>query len=141
MMTVTVGKELDDTGTDSAMIGVCDIKAFDKACGPDSGDQVQEAIEAQTGKIWQEGCGDFETAAPSGAPDPSAPAVAPQADIQVYLDLADWDADHPAWQESNRAWLEHWAGREAELNANVRVPFPGPIDAPFAPGSAGRRTF
>lgn len=28
----TVGKEVGDTGTDSAMIGVCDIKAFDKAC-------------------------------------------------------------------------------------------------------------
>jgi hypothetical protein len=44
----TVGKELGDTGTDSAMIGVCDIKAFDKACGRDSGEDVQEAIEAQT---------------------------------------------------------------------------------------------
>ncbi len=43
-----VGKEVGETGTDSAMIGVCDIKAFDKACGPDSGDQVQAAIEAQT---------------------------------------------------------------------------------------------
>jgi len=30
-----LGKELGDTGTDSAMIGVCDIKAFDKACGTD----------------------------------------------------------------------------------------------------------
>src|SRR5713226_8482343 len=26
-----VGKEVGDTGTDSAMIGVCDIRAFDKA--------------------------------------------------------------------------------------------------------------
>jgi hypothetical protein len=43
-----LGKELGDTGTDSAMIGVCDIKAFDKACGPNSGEEVQEAIEAQT---------------------------------------------------------------------------------------------
>src|SRR5262249_22585570 len=41
----TLGKKLGDTGTDSAMIGVCDIKAFDKACGRDSGDEVQEAIE------------------------------------------------------------------------------------------------
>jgi hypothetical protein len=49
----TVGKELGDTGTDSAMIGVCDIKAFDKACGRDPGDEVQDAIEAQTGA----GCG------------------------------------------------------------------------------------
>jgi len=103
---------------------------------PPSGDDTTHrelAIEAQTGKIWQEGCGDFETAAPSGSPDPDAPAVAPQADIQVYLDLADWDADHPDWQASNRAWLEEWAGREAELNANVRVPYPGPVDSPFAP--------
>jgi len=44
-----LGRELGDTGTDSAMIGVCDIKAFDKACGPDAGEEVQEAIEAQTG--------------------------------------------------------------------------------------------
>jgi hypothetical protein len=44
----TLGKKLGDTGTDSAMIGVCDIKAFDKACGRDSGDEVQKAIESQT---------------------------------------------------------------------------------------------
>ena len=43
-----LGKEVGETGTDSAMIGVCDIKAFDKACGPDSGDEVQAEIEAQT---------------------------------------------------------------------------------------------
>lgn len=45
---LTLGKELGDTGTDSAMIGVCDIKAFDKALGKDPGDEVQDAIEAQT---------------------------------------------------------------------------------------------
>jgi hypothetical protein len=45
-----LGKELGETGTDSAMIGVCDIKAFDKACGPDSGEEVQETIESQTAK-------------------------------------------------------------------------------------------
>jgi hypothetical protein len=44
----TTGKALGDTGTDSAMIGVCDIKAFEKACGRDSGEEVQEAIEGQT---------------------------------------------------------------------------------------------
>ena len=38
------GKEVGDTGTDSAMIGVCDSKAFDKAIGPDAGEEVQEAI-------------------------------------------------------------------------------------------------
>ena len=44
-----VGGEVGDTGTDSAMIGICDIKAFDKAIGLDSGEEVQEAIESQTG--------------------------------------------------------------------------------------------
>jgi hypothetical protein len=44
-----LGKKLGDTGTDSAMIGVCDIKAFDKACGSASGAEVQEAIAARTG--------------------------------------------------------------------------------------------
>ena len=44
-----VGEHVGDTGTDSAMIGICDIKAFDAACGSDSGEEVQEAIESQTG--------------------------------------------------------------------------------------------
>lgn len=46
---LVVGNEVGDTGTDSAMIGVCDIKVFEAACGPDSGEEVQEAIESQTG--------------------------------------------------------------------------------------------
>jgi hypothetical protein len=44
-----LGKQRGVAGTDSAMIGVCDIKAFDRACGPDSGDEVHEAVAAQTG--------------------------------------------------------------------------------------------
>lgn len=44
----TTGKELGKTGTDSAMIGVCDIKAFDRACARASEDEVQGAIDAQT---------------------------------------------------------------------------------------------
>ena len=91
------------------------------------------AIEAETGKIWQEGCGDFEPAAPSGSPDPSAEPAPPEADLQVFLDLNDWDASHPAWQQSNLEWLELWNGREDELNGNIRIPYPGPVDAPFAP--------
>ena len=35
-------------------------------------------IEAETGKIWQEGCGDFEAVEPSGAPDPSAAPAPPE---------------------------------------------------------------
>ncbi|MBA3313530.1 MAG: hypothetical protein M3552_07080 [Planctomycetota bacterium] len=44
----TLGEEVGDAGTDSAMIGVCDIEAFDAACGPDAGENVQAAIESQT---------------------------------------------------------------------------------------------
>ena len=90
-------------------------------------------IEAETGKIWQDGCGDFETAAPSGSPDPSAEPPPPQPDEDLYLDLGGWEDEHPAWEESNRAWIELWSGREGELNDTLRVPFPGPIDAQFAP--------
>jgi hypothetical protein len=45
------GKELGDTGTDSAMIGVCEIAAFEAAYKKEGGaDRVQEAIDSQTGK-------------------------------------------------------------------------------------------
>jgi membrane peptidoglycan carboxypeptidase len=90
-------------------------------------------IEAETGKIWQEGCGDFQVAAPSGEPDPSAEPPPAQPEEQVFLDLIGWEDEHPAWEEANRAWIELWSGREAELNSSMRVPFPGPVDAPFAP--------
>ena len=91
------------------------------------------AIEAETGKIWQEGCGDFETAPPSGSPDPSASPPAPEAEMEVYIELAGWDEDHPAWEASNHDWIDFWNDREEELNNSVRVPYPGPLDAELAP--------
>lgn len=42
------GKKVGETGTDSAMIGVCDIKAFETAVAHDDDDPVREAIESQT---------------------------------------------------------------------------------------------
>jgi hypothetical protein len=45
---VTVGSEIGETGTDSAMIGICDIRAFDAAVGPDSQEDIQEELEAKT---------------------------------------------------------------------------------------------
>lgn len=90
-------------------------------------------IEAETGKIWQSGCGDFETVAPSGSPDPSAEPIEPEAEEEVYLNLVGWEEVQPTWEEANIAWITEWTGREGELNANVRVPYPGPIDAPLAP--------
>ena len=86
-------------------------------------------IEAETGKIWQEGCGDFETTPPSGSPDPSASPLPPNPAEEVYLYLADWDSDHPTWQAAERAWIERWQGKEASLR---RSPVP-PLDAPLAP--------
>jgi membrane peptidoglycan carboxypeptidase len=98
---------------------------------PDEPDTVHRelAIEDETGKIWQEGCGDFRTP-PGASPDQSG-AVEPLR--RVFLDLAGWEDHHPAWDESNDEWLEFWNDREAELNTTLRVPFPGPLDAPLAP--------
>ena len=90
------------------------------------------AIEDETGKIWQEGCGDFRAEEPSGSPDPDAE---PEPDLQVYLDFNDWEDHHPAWNESNQDWLDLWNEREDELNSTIRVPFPGPLDAPLAPAA------
>ena len=91
------------------------------------------AIEAASGRIWQEGCGDFETADPTGTPDPDASPAPPEPDLRLFLDLDGWEDHHPDWDDSNREWLELWIGREEELNTTLRVPFPGPIDAPLAP--------
>ncbi len=90
---------------------------------------VELAIEAESGKIWQEGCGDFR---PSGSPEPDA---SPEPDLEVYLQLDGWEEHHPEWDESNHGWIDFWNDREEELNSTLRVPFPGPIDAPLAPGA------
>ena len=86
-------------------------------------------IEAKTGKIWQEGCGDFETAAPSGSPNPSAAPGPPTAAEKVFLDLNDAEQDHEAWAASNAKWLDTWRGNEGKL---PRSPLTR-LDAPLAP--------
>jgi membrane peptidoglycan carboxypeptidase len=86
-------------------------------------------IEAKTGKIWQEGCGDFQTAAPSGSPDPSASPEPPTAQEKVFLDLNDAEKDHKAWDASNDKWLDKWRGKESSI---PRSPL-GKLDAPLAP--------
>ena len=48
----------------------------------------------------------------------------PSPTYEVYLDLDDCEAGHEAWEESNRAWLEQWTGREDGAEQHVRVPFP-----------------
>ena len=99
-------------------------------------------LEAETGRIWQEGCGDFRTLEPSATPDPDpnpdpsaepVPTPEPEPDEQVYIDLAGWEEHHPTWEAANLAWIAEWTGREDELNGSIRRPYPGPLDAPLAP--------
>lgn len=86
-------------------------------------------IEAETGKIWQDGCGDFETNPPSGSPDPSAPPPPPEPKEEVFLDLSTVEASQATWGEANRAWIERYRENEEALD---RYPVP-PLDAPLAP--------
>jgi len=88
-------------------------------------------IEAQTGKIWQPGCGDqaIATPDPSAGPEPSGAPGPSIADEKVYLDLVGWEAAHPTWEAANRAWIELHRGKEADLR---RSPAPA-LGAPLAP--------
>jgi membrane peptidoglycan carboxypeptidase len=98
------------------------------------------AIEAATGKIWQEGCGDYvvasASAAPSVAPDasptptPAPGGVSPQPPQEkVYLDLSSWESSQPTWQKADDAWIAKWRGKESKLS---RYPVSA-LDAPLAP--------
>ncbi len=52
-MSVLVGSKIGETGTDCAMIGICDIGAFAAAC-KDAADEVQSELEEKT---WRAGFG------------------------------------------------------------------------------------
>ena len=107
-------------------------EVFAESNQPSQEDNVHRElrIEVETGKIWQEGCGDFATVVPSGSPDPSAAPAPPEADEKVLIDLNDLEENFPTWQAANRAWIERYAGgNESSLR---RAPAP-PLDAPLAP--------
>jgi membrane peptidoglycan carboxypeptidase len=70
-------------------------------------------IEAETGKIWREGCGDSSSSAQG----------------RIYLVLGDYEKDHPTWRRANDRWIEQWRGHERQL---PRTPAP-PLDYPMAP--------
>jgi membrane peptidoglycan carboxypeptidase len=97
-------------------------EVFDETHRPTEQDDVHQSlrIEAETGKIWQEGCGDFETTGDGDDPQPRE---------RVYLDLGDHEDHHPTWDRANDRWIERWQGREGQLD---RTPV-GPLDAPLAP--------
>ncbi|HEX5578431.1 MAG TPA: transglycosylase domain-containing protein [Candidatus Limnocylindria bacterium] len=84
---------------------------------PQQEDTVHERfqIEAESGRIWQEGCGDVrETASAAG---------------NIYLDLVGWERAQPTWERANRRWIERWRGNEGSLG---RSPAPR-LDARLAP--------
>ena len=63
-------------------------------------------IEAETGKIWQEGCGDKVEG--SGGPRAAA-----------YLDLAEYEEEHPTWEAANAT------GSRRGAVARTAAPRPG----------------
>jgi membrane peptidoglycan carboxypeptidase len=90
------------------------------------------AIEAVSGEIWQEGCGDFipATPGPAATPVPSGEPPGPTSPmLRVFLDLAGWDDHHAAWEASNMAWINRWRSHESQI---PRFPL-RPLDAPLAP--------
>jgi hypothetical protein len=98
------------------------------------------AIEAATGKIWQEGCGDYVVASASAAPSvapgasptptPAPGGVSPPPPQEkVYLDLSSWESSQPSWQKADDAWIAKWRGKESKLS---RFPLIA-LDAPLAP--------
>ena len=93
-------------------------ETFASSNQPDEEDTIHQRlqIEAETGKIWQEGCGDKVEGA--GA-----------ARGRVYLVLTDYEEEHPTWEEANRDWLDRWRGREGQLR---RAPAP-PLEFGLAP--------
>ncbi|HEY7333052.1 MAG TPA: transglycosylase domain-containing protein [Candidatus Limnocylindria bacterium] len=97
-------------------------EVFDETHRPTEQDDIHRSlrIEAETGKIWQEGCGDFETTGDGDDPEPRE---------GVYLDLGDYEDHHPTWDRANDRWIERWQGRERQID---RFPLE-PLDAPLAP--------
>jgi membrane peptidoglycan carboxypeptidase len=89
---------------------------FDEVNQPEDEDTVHQRlrIEAETGKIWQEGCGDQAAGSAFG---------------RIYLVLGDYEAAHPPWQKADDAWINEWRGRERALG---RSPAP-PLGVALAP--------
>jgi hypothetical protein len=82
---------------------------------PNDEDTVHQRmrLEAETGKIWQEGCGD--------------PNSTNQG--RIYIDLAGWESHHETWEQANHEWIAEWRGRESGLR---RAPAPS-MRYPLAP--------
>jgi membrane peptidoglycan carboxypeptidase len=81
-------------------------EVFAKSNVPDQEDNLHKRlrIEVETGKIWQEGCGDS-----SGG-------------NRIFLDLGDVEKDNPSWDRANDKWIEQWRGRERQLRRSPAPP-------------------
>jgi penicillin-binding protein 1A len=92
-------------------------EVFAKSNQPEDEDTIHQRlrIEEETGKIWQEGCGDQ---AGSGS-----------AAGRIYLVLGDYEDAYPTWDRADDAWIDQWRGRERELR---RSPAP-PLGVALAP--------
>jgi membrane peptidoglycan carboxypeptidase len=84
---------------------------------PQQEDSIHERlqIEEESGKIWQEGCGDIRES------DNAAGGI--------FLNLVGWEREFQTWERANRRWIERWRGNEASLG---RSPAPR-LDARLAP--------
>ena len=112
-------------------------EVFAESNRPTQQDSVHRrlVIEAATGKIWQEGCGDPVTTAPTGEPDPSAEPIPAPAAEELYLYLSDWDNDHPTWDAADEAWIATWRGKESSLRRNPIAALDAPLAATVAVGN------
>ena len=83
------------------------------------------AIEAETGKIWQEGCGDFETGRALGGARSVGRAAAARA--RPARSTSTSTAGRTTIRPGRRRTVpgsSYWTGREDELNGTLRVPVP-----------------
>jgi membrane peptidoglycan carboxypeptidase len=90
---------------------------FAKSNQPEDEDTVHQRlrIEAETGKIWREGCGDQASSGSAAG--------------RIYLVLGAYEDAHPTWDRADDAWINRWRGRERELR---RSPAP-PLGVALAP--------
>ncbi|HYN65005.1 MAG TPA: penicillin-binding transpeptidase domain-containing protein, partial [Candidatus Limnocylindrales bacterium] len=92
-------------------------EVFAESNQPETADTIHQRlrIEAETGKIWQEGCGDQAGSAST--------------DGRIYLVLGAYEDAHPTWDRADDAWINKWRGSERAL---PRSPAP-PLGVALAP--------
>jgi hypothetical protein len=146
-MNPNLGKEVGEAGTDSAMIGVCDIKAFNAAFAEDGDDAVQEAIAAHTDKGFgivqvkrrpgaimpfvptgSDGSGPVFALMASGKRvgfqlafiEPESAAETPETAVAASLLGKDRD-DFKTWALAGGGEVSCWLGGEIKAGADIHI--------------------